>query len=44
MNKKELIDVYDENKNLIIDSLNLPSVFYDVNGNVIENINAEKSI
>lgn len=39
---KELgIAVYDENKNLITDSANLPSRFYDANGNEIKNINAE---
>lgn len=37
------IHVYDENKNLITDDSNLPSAFYDANGNVIENINAEKA-
>ena len=35
------IDVYDENKNLITDSSNLPSKFYDVNGKEILNINSE---
>lgn len=37
------ISVYDEDKNLITDDSNLPSIFYDANGNVIENINAEKA-
>ena len=34
------ISVYDEDKNLITDASNLPSRFYDVNGNEIKNINA----
>ena len=34
------ISVYDADKNLITDSSNLPSKFYDINGNEIKNINA----
>lgn len=37
------IAVYDADKNPITDASNLPSVFYDASGNVIENINSEKA-